>query len=285
MPAQWKVKEVEELAELLGEYSVVGIANIFEIPAWHMQRIRTEMKEIARIRIAKKTLIRKAIEKLGRKDLEKLLPYLENGFQPALVLSNANPFEIHKKLNELKINIPAKPGRVAKNNIVLKKGETPFRPGPILVQLEKLGVPVQVIGGKIHITKDHVLVKAGDIITDQLAELLSQLGVEPIEVKLDLVVVCDRGMIVPKDLLNYAIDTEARKRELIKAHENALKLAIKARIFTKETIEFLLREAYENAKKLAINACIIDKETIKDILRVAYARACKLKEMVRDSQG
>ncbi len=282
MPAQWKIKEVEELAELVSKYPVIGIANIFEVPAWHMQRIRKELKEVARIRVAKKTLIRKAIEKLGRKDLEKLLPYLENGIQPALVLSNANPFEIYKKLNELKINIPAKPGRVAKNDIILEKGETPFRPGPVLVQLEKLKVPVQVIGGKVHITKDHVLVRAGEVITEQLAELLNQLGIEPIEVKLDLVAVYDRGMIITKDLLDYAVDIEARKKELLEAHQNALKLAIKARVFTKETIEFLLREAYENAKKLAINACILDKETIKDILKVAYARACKLKEMVKE---
>ena len=57
---------------------------------------------------------------------------------------------------------PAKPGDIAPEDILVKAGDTPFKPGPIVGELQKAGIPAAIEGGKIVIKKDKVLVKKGE---------------------------------------------------------------------------------------------------------------------------
>ena len=60
-----------------------------------------------------------------------------------------------------KSTAPAKPGDIAPEDIIVKEGETPFKPGPIVGELQKAGIPAAIEGGKIVIRKDKVLVEKG----------------------------------------------------------------------------------------------------------------------------
>ena len=46
---------------------------------------------------------------------------------------------------------PAKEGQLAPFDIVVPKGPTPFGPGPIIGELQKIGLPAAIEAGKIGI--------------------------------------------------------------------------------------------------------------------------------------
>lgn len=62
--AEWKIREVEELKNLIDQYPVIGIANLVGIPAKQLQQIRNKLRGEAVIRVSKKTLIKIALEKV-----------------------------------------------------------------------------------------------------------------------------------------------------------------------------------------------------------------------------
>src|SRR3989344_7567103 len=101
--AQWKVDEVTKLAQLIHEYPVVGIVDMTSFPSRQLVSMKKLLKGKALIKMSKKSLIQRALEKAGKKEL---LEHVHG--QPALLLTNENPFAISKILIENKANAPAK---------------------------------------------------------------------------------------------------------------------------------------------------------------------------------
>jgi large subunit ribosomal protein L10 len=60
--AEWKKDEVNDLKELINSYEVVGIANLSDIPARQLQKMRQTLRDNATIRMSKKTLISLALD-------------------------------------------------------------------------------------------------------------------------------------------------------------------------------------------------------------------------------
>ena len=73
--------------------------------------------------------------------------------------------------------------------------------GPAIGELQKAGIPASVEGGKIAVKKDTVVVRAGEKISKEVADALAKLGIEPMEIGLDLLAVLDGGTIYKKDIL------------------------------------------------------------------------------------
>ena len=106
--------------------------------------------------------------------------------QCAIVISDLNPFRLFKQLDATKTKMPAKGGETSPEDIEVKAGDTPFKPGPIVGDLQKAGVPAAIEQGKVVIKKDKVLVKEGDEISRDVALVLSKLEIFPMTVGLDL---------------------------------------------------------------------------------------------------
>ncbi len=244
MVKEWKIKEVENIAEMISNYPVVGIVSLYKIPTSALQKIKNELKGKAKIKVSKKSILIRALEKKGIKELEK---FMEG--QIGLILTDMNPYKLLFYLQKKTTNAPAKPGDVAEDDIVVPAGPTEIPAGPAISTLTKVKIPAKVEGGKIAIQKDTVVAKKGDVISEDLAAALNLLKIEPMKIGLKLLGVWENGKVYGGDQLDVTEDEIIEN--LNSAYSTAVKLSIGLGFPTKETIELLLQKAYMNAKALS----------------------------------
>jgi len=280
--AEYKKKIVDELVSLLEKYPVVGVVDLTYLPAAQLRRLRDVLRNKLLIKVAKKRLISLALDKTAekRKGIDKLKDYLQGSC--ALIFSKENPFALYKIIQKNKSKAPAKAGQIAPNDIVIKAGPTPFTPGPIIGELGALGIKTKVEGGKINIVADKVVVKEGEEISQKVAEILKRLGIEPMEIGLNVIAIYEDGIVYRKDIL--AVDEEKLLNDIVLAFFNAKALAKEAGYFIKETVEEMIVEAFNASKAIALECNVICPETIEDNLimnqRIASMLADKIKQEV-----
>ena len=263
--AEYKKKEFVELAKLLEHYPIIGILNMENMPAAQLVRMRKRIRESANMRMSKKNLITRAIEQVKKPGLEQLKEHL--GGMPALLFTKENPFKIYKFIVQSKSPAFARPGQVAPKDLIIPAGPTPFAPGPIIGEFGQLGIKTGVENGKVAIKQDTVLVKQGAKINDKQASMLMRLGVQPMEVGLDLVVVYEKGVVFGREIL--AVDEQKYIADITQAAQWAINLSVEAGYPTKETIEIMLGKAHNDAKNVAVEAAIMEPEVVDLILAKA----------------
>jgi len=269
--AQYKKDIVAKLEKLMLDYPIIGAVNMESLPAPQLQKMREQLRGKVELFMTKRRLMKIAIEKVKDKKpgIEKLEEKLRG--MPALIFTKDNPFALFKTLKKSKSNAPAKAGQTAPNDIEVKAGPTSFAPGPIIGELGGLGIKCGVEDGKIAIKEDSIVAKEGDKISQKLAEILTRLGIEPMEVGLDLIATYENGTIFGKDVLD--IDEEAFKADLNSAVSGAMNLALNVGYPTKETIKILIGKAFNDAKVLGLEQNIIDEGVIDELVGKAERHA------------
>jgi len=271
MPAEWKLREVEELKKIISSYPVFGIVGIRGIPASQMQAMREMLRGEDVIRVSKNSLI----ERAHSNGAEKLKEYIEG--ETAIIAANMNPFKLYRLIEKAKMKAPARGGEIAPEDIVIKKGDTPFKPGPIVSDLQKAGIPASIRGGKVVIDKTVTLVKKGEKISKEVANALARLDIKPIEVGLKVYTIFEDGIIYTPDIL--AVDVNKILQDMQNAKMNAMTLAMEIGYPTKEVMPLLLQKAYRNAYIVALESNIYTKETIEEFIRKAYLQAKELEKI------
>lgn len=264
---------VKELTELIDNYSVIGVINMEKFPSRALQNMRESMRGNAVIKMSRKSLIKKAIANSKKKDIQKLDEKLTK--VPALLMTNENPFKVFKVIKENKTPRAAKPGDVPSVDIVIAKGPTPLAPGPSISVLQKAGLKTSVQGGKIAVMADKVVCKAGEAVTQEVADVLSLLKMEPMEIGMDLSYVWEGGTIYDREVLDVSIDDYIRDVETAVRH--AVNLSVNTGYPTKLTAPIMIQKAFAEARTLAIDADVIEKDFIDEVLKKA-ARAAKMIE-------
>jgi large subunit ribosomal protein L10 len=284
--AQWKYKEVEELTSLLKQHPVIGIANVGSIPAPQMQQMRQNLREHLMIRSSKNTLIHRSID-AAKKDVDGLsdLKEIIQG-QTAIIATDINPFKLQARMNKTRTKAPAKGGETAPEDIKVEAGDTPFKPGPIVGDLQKAGIPAAIQGGKVVIKKDKTIVKKGEVISRDVAQMLTRLEIFPLEIGISLQGVFEDGFVFKPDVLD--IDLDAYQDQFMQAAGRAFTLAVETAWVTTQTVTPLISKAHRDALSLAIDQGIITKDTASDILAKAHrsmiAVASKIKEEGLDDE-
>ena len=278
--AEWKNEEVKELEELINSNEVIGIVNLLNIPAKQLQEMRKSLGEHAVIRLSKKNLMNLAFEGCNnsKENIGDLSEYMEG--QPAIVATDMNPFKLFKILEDNKTSAPAKPGSVANADIVIPEGDTGFEPGPFLGELQQIGVQAKIDKGKIVVINDAVVVPEGEVVSPQVAATLSRMGINPMEVGIDLQAVYEDGSVYTSDVL--AIDEEATLADLQNAYKQAFNLSVFAGIPTKETISTIIGSAHTKASNVAVEAGILTSKTTDIILALSNAKMLALAGLLPD---
>jgi large subunit ribosomal protein L10 len=274
--AEYKKKKVAELAKLMKDYPIIGIANMENMPTPQLQKIRAQIRGNVVLTMSKKTLITLAIEK-AKKDkpgIENLEQFLSG--MPALMFTKENPFKLYNMLNKKKTPAPAKAGQVAPKDIIIEAGPTPFAPGPIIGELSMIGVKSGVDSGKVAIKQDSVVAKKGERIKPKVAEILTRLGIKPMEIGLDLVATFENGILFTKDVL--FIDEKEFESKVVTSHTWAVNLAVEAGYPTKEIIGIIFSKALNDAKALAISECIVADGVMEDLIAKAEREMLGVKE-------
>ena len=274
--AEYKKEVVKNIIDLIMEYPIIAIVNMENLPAPQLQHMRATLRGKCILTMTKRRLIKLAFEqaKNKKKDLEKLEANL--GGMPALIFTKENPFKLSRTLQKSKSPAPAKAGQTATRDIMINKGATSFAPGPIIGELAMAGIKAGVESGKVAIKEDAVVVKAGEKIKPKVAEILTRLGIQPMEVGLDLVAVYENGTIYGKNVLS--IDEKEYMERLGNAARWAFNLAVHSSYPTKETILVLIGKANNDAKALGIAQKIFDKGIIEVLLGKAQQQMLSLKD-------
>ena len=278
----WKTENLKVLADSLRTSKVVGAVSIRGLPAAQFQQIRKKLSGVAQIHVSRGTLIKMALDQVG-KDVQGLgqLEELVSHDQTALICSNQNPFALYRTLEKNKTHLAAKGGEISPEDIEIKAGETSFKPGPIVGELQKAGLPASIEGGKVVIKKDKLLVKKGDVIAPAIASALTRMEIFPLVAGLEVKAMFEEGLLFRKDVLQ--VDDAKMLSDLAAASRQALSLAVKSRYFTPLSVRHLLGDAHKNAVNLSVYAEIPTKETVKLLLSKATAQASALKKKTGDA--
>ena len=186
-------------------------------------------------------------------------------------------------LHKNKAKVFAKAGDIALNDITLSAGNTGLAPGPLISKFGSLGIRTRIESGNIWISQDTRVAKIGDVISSDLADLLSRLGVKAAEMGLEIKAVYEDGEVIPgKDLL---IDLEAYMNNLKLAYSNAFMVAMQSAYVTKATTAALIALAFQNAKKVAVEAEYITPVTVFEIIQKTNAQAVSLAKAVGKAQA
>jgi large subunit ribosomal protein L10 len=195
---------------------------------------------------------------------------------PALLFTEENPFKLFKILKKNQSKAPIKAGQKAPNDIIVPAGATSFSPGPIIGDLGALKIKTGIENGKVAIKEDAVVAKEGEVISQNLAAILQRLGIEPMTIGLDLIVVYQDGEFIGKEILD--VDEEAYKNNMKKAVSDSLALALEIGYVSKDTVEQILQKAFRDAKALALEQNILTDLTRDDLLAKADMQARALQQ-------
>jgi large subunit ribosomal protein L10 len=273
----WKDNEVAELRDNITGHSVFAVVSIQGIPARQFQKIRAELRGVAKLKVARNTLIDLAFKEISA-DAAKLFKNV-NG-QTALVFTNENPFKLFQLLEKSKTPAPAKGGDIAPQDIVIERGPTNFRPGPIVGELQNVGIPAAIEKGKVIIRENKVIVKRGEKISPRIADVLQRLEINPMEVGLYLRAAYDGTTIyTPKDL---AIDVPAYLDQFMQAVSTAFQLAMDIEYPTEMTVIPLLQKGLLEARGLAVKAEIFEPEVMDALLLKSHNEALVIVMLLPD---
>ncbi|HII72689.1 TPA: 50S ribosomal protein L10 [Candidatus Woesearchaeota archaeon] len=273
-----KKQVIKDIVKLAKEYPIVGAVNMENLPTKQLQNMRAQLRTKVVLKMTKRRLMKIALEQAAKEKpgVEKLIPYLKG--MPALLFTKENPFSLYKTLSKNKSSAPIKAGQKAPNDIVVPAGPTSFAPGPIIGQLGQAGIAAGIEGGKVAIKKDSKVAKEGDTIKPELASILTRLGIEPMEIGLDLTATFEDGNIFTKDVL--AVDEKEYIDNITNGHRWAFNLAMEAGILTKETTTLMITKAFNDAKALAIAQDIYADTVMPMLLAKAHNQMLGLKGMV-----
>ena len=279
--APLKKEAVRKISDMLSGYPIIGVARVTGIPGPQLQKIRQKLRGKAEIMVSKNNLFMIAIG-----DAEKAKPGLKGlagtiSSQTALVATRLNPFLLFKEMEATKQPSAARGGETAPEDIMVHEGETSFKPGPIVGELQKAGIPAGIEAGKVLIKKDKVLVKKGEKIPRDLAPILAKMEIFPLTVGLDLQAAYETGTVYPANVL--AVDDVKIMADMGMAAREAFNLAMFSAYPSSMTMVPLLQKARLEALGLALEAAIPEKDSIEPLLARAYHQAKALQERTKAS--
>ena len=284
MPSQQvleeKSSEVEAIKDILKGYKSIGIASLKKVRASQLQELKKSMVGKVYFRVLKNTLMKLAIEEMNQEDLKKLEEYLDGS--NVYLFTDLNPFKLALLLERGKVKTTAKSGDIAAIDVVVPAGNTGQPPGPIISQLNAVGLPTRIESGSVWVSKDTLVVRKGEVINERLAGVLSKLGIKAVELGLSMRAVLDNGLMIVGAQLK--VDIEATKKSIEQSNSEAFALALGIAYPTKETIKSLLQSAHQKAVALAVGAAIPTKDTIADLIRKANTEMTSLSSAVEKAK-
>ena len=229
--------------------------------------MRKDLRKDAKIVMAKNSLMRIAVSESKKKvpGIEKLLEYIVGSC--AFLLSETNPYRLATFMDENKVPAPAKAGQYAPNDIVIRPMNTGIPPGPVIAELQSLGLKTRIEGGQIRISEEAVVTKEGERVNRTVVLLLRRLDINPFQAGLSFVVAFEDGEILPGDAL--LLDYEQYRANIQWAYTSALNLAVNAGFITKQSLLLILSNAHQLAVNLSVNAGFLTNKSLPLILSKA----------------
>jgi large subunit ribosomal protein L10 len=243
-----------------------------------LMAIRKKFKGDIKIITIKNKVAQRAFEQIFSdvKGLEFLNKELEG--QCALMFTNLSPFKLNLAFDKNKIFMAAKGGDIAPNELVIPAGNTGINPGPVLSEFKESNVPTKIDQGTIWVSKDTIVARPGDVISQKLAALLSKLDVKPIEAGISVNYAIAEGLEMKENDLKIVIQDYID--DLARSLQEALSLSVEAVYFTKESAPLLLLKGKQHGLSLAAESGYLSAETVQLVFGKASAVASSLAQQL-----
>ncbi|MEM0480803.1 MAG: 50S ribosomal protein P1 [Candidatus Aenigmatarchaeota archaeon] len=256
-----KAKIIEEIISIFNSYKVLGFVDFYKLPTREYREMKRKLKDV-NIKFFKKSLVIKALERIGREDL---IPHLPD--QVGILFTNRNPFEVYKEIKSLVTYRFAKENDTAEEDIILKPMVTNIPAGMAIAEFQKLKIEVGVEQGKIAIKKEKKLVSKGEKITKEIAGILQKLNIKPIPIRIKVNCLIEGKTIYTKDILD--LDEKYYSEKISLAFLIADNLAEKLGIYTKYNLSRIIRKGYKIALEISIKAAIFSEKSLEEAIRRA----------------
>ncbi|THD20657.1 mRNA turnover protein 4 [Fasciola hepatica] len=125
---------------------------------------------------------------LGKKhlaDIEKLLTFLRG--QCAVLLTNNTAAELRTQFDAFRSSEFARPGCSSPQRVILAAGELSKFPHTMEPYLRQLGVPVKLVRGVVHLTKNFKICEKGETLKPEQCRILKLFDIELAEFRVSLV--------------------------------------------------------------------------------------------------
>jgi len=269
-----KKELMEKIKKNLDSHKNVAVVNLYKLRSIQIGELRKKLNEKVVFLGIKNKIAEKAMKSTK---YEKLSEFV-NG-QSLLMFFDMDPFELNLMLEKNQVYLPAKAGDIATEDIIVPAGNTGLQAGPVLSEFKELKIPTRIETGSVFVTKDTVVAKKGEVISDKLASLLSKLGIKPIRSGLSIKAAYFEGLVLKGEDLK--IDVEAYRNQLIESYKNAFKLAYVLELPYPETLSLVIADRYSKAKRVAVEAGVYTEETIKDIIADRESKASAIRSLVK----
>jgi len=248
---------------MLQNGGTLAVIDIHGVPAGAMLGMRAGLRGKMSIQVAKKRLMKLAWEAVGN-DFEDLEALYSSAVQPALLQTDMSSFEVFAELKKTEAGRAGKPGDIAPHDIVVDKMDTGMPPGPIVGELNSVGIPAKIVKGSVQIQKKVTILKEGEEFEGDLGLMLSKIGINPIVTGLRLCGTIEDGTKFQPATLD--IDYEQFESDLISFGAGAFNLACNIRWFTTQTTPTLLSKASGEALAVALEAAIVTTDTLPHLI-------------------
>jgi len=254
-----KTQLVSELAEKMKGKKTVLIASMKGLPASHFNQIKRNFRGKADVKMAKKSIVFRAIDKTEKGALHDLKKIIGADF--VLFFSDLDAFELSGMLSDSQSPARAKAGDIAPYDLEIEAGMTDLLPGPAISELGSVGLKVKVTDGKLEIIKGAIIVKEGEVINENVAGVLGKLDIEPMKVGFLPVAAYDAES--DQVYMDVKIDKAGVLEELKSLIKKALGFAVNQDYVCAETIGYFISKAGREEKALE-KLVGQDKEEVKE---------------------
>ncbi len=241
-----------KIATMLKTNPVVGVVKIGGIPGPQMAEMRHSLRDHVTMMGAKNRLLKLAIEEAAksRPGVAGLKDLVDG--QMAVITTDMNPFKLYKQLEAGATMAPVTGGSVAPCDLIVQKGPTAFGPGPIVGEFQRVGIPAKIEGPKVAITKTTTVVKEGEIVSQEMALMLSKLDIKPVQLKIALQAAVEEDTLFLPDVL--AVDDAKVLGDLMLAVRIAHEVSLQTAFPTKQSMDALVGRAYRMAVAVALES-------------------------------
>ncbi|MHA1479206.1 MAG: 50S ribosomal protein L10 [Promethearchaeota archaeon] len=278
---QWKLEEVEHLMGLFKDYSNVAVLEVAKLNDRQIQEMRKILRGKAIIRMSKKSLQLRAIDRYRKESKKENLDEFAERIpgQAAFCFTNLNVFEIKKIFNQNEWMVPAKPNEITPVDIWVSAGDTGLPTGQVISELNMtLRLPTSIQNDTIWIRENTQTHHAGDFVDVKQAAVLKKLGVNPIESLIRIHYAWSDGEIIPEEILY--MDMEQFQKDIASAYFSAQNLALELGIVDKETIKPMIQKAHRGALGLLFKLPVYFEDLRDEYIRKAVSNANAINAMV-----
>jgi len=236
---QKKLNALKELTDFSKKYQTIFLASIKGLPGSQFQEIRKKLRNKAEIRVPKKSIILKAIDASGNKDILVLKERIKE--DTAILFSNLDSFELSGELVQSRSAVKAKVGQEAPIDIEVSEGPTDLVPGPAVSELSSLGLKIAIEGGKINIKESKIIVRKGEKISQKACDVMSKLDIKPFYAGFEPIASFD--IKEGKLYTDIKIDREGTLNELKISYAKALSFSVNLGYISEDTIKLIIQKA------------------------------------------